>query len=207
MRWRRRRKSARPYICLDQLGLGVDALGAAVVVFAGQSGADGVLIEPQTADKRVDVRQVHLLRGADPLLQPAWVVVGGDEELGESRTRQASWLISGQALVVLWSSSCWSGLRVSGRVSSRGRACGVKGRVGRLDAALGDVAVEELLAAGVAAFPDLAQELKDGFSRRAHSRRPTPASSRSWTCCHRARVVVFPPSSLRTREALAQQPL
>src|SRR5437763_4915411 len=75
---------AAVHLPLDQLnGLGVDAFGAAVVVFAGQGGADGVLVESETADERVDVRQVRLFGGADPLLQPAGVVVGGDEELGE----------------------------------------------------------------------------------------------------------------------------
>jgi hypothetical protein len=71
------------HLSLDQLGLGVDAFGAAVVVFAGQGGADGVLVKSETADERVDVRQVRLVRGADPLLQPVSVVVGGGEELGE----------------------------------------------------------------------------------------------------------------------------
>jgi hypothetical protein len=61
-------------------GLGVDAFGATVVIFAGQGGADRVVVESRTADERVHVWQVRLLRGADPLLQPFPVVVGGGKE-------------------------------------------------------------------------------------------------------------------------------
>ena len=43
----------------DRLGFGVDASGVAVVVFAGQGGVDGVVVESQTADEGVDGRQVR----------------------------------------------------------------------------------------------------------------------------------------------------
>jgi hypothetical protein len=42
----------------------------------------------------------------------------GVRSWAKARTKAASWFISAQALVVLARSSCWSGRRVSGRLSS-----------------------------------------------------------------------------------------
>jgi hypothetical protein len=88
----------------------------------------------------------------------------GLSRAAKERTRAARLFISGQAAVSPASSGRWPSLRASCRVS-RSRVTRLGDRCGRLDAALGDVAVEQVHAAGVAEFADLGEHALDGHGR------------------------------------------
>ncbi|GAA1217770.1 hypothetical protein GCM10009646_01160 [Streptomyces aureus] len=78
MRWRRRAKRARPYICRA-----ISILGSAVVVQERERGGHGVTVPLQASGEGVQVRQIGCTDLHDSGLESVGISWIGHQELGE----------------------------------------------------------------------------------------------------------------------------
>lgn len=71
------------YLARDPLGLGVHAFGGAVVEGHGQGRADGIAVLNQPADESMQVSQVSIADGGDPLFKTVGVALAWGEQASE----------------------------------------------------------------------------------------------------------------------------
>ena len=107
---------ASVHLSFDHFGLGVDSLGASVVVREGERGGGGLDVQVQAAGEGVQVGRVGGARAGDPLLEPGVVAwVGGqqgregDDEAGQGGHLGAGCGELGERLVLAGGEAVWPG--------------------------------------------------------------------------------------------------
>ena len=132
----------------------------------GQGGVHGVAVEIESAGEGVQVGQVGVPCLGDPDGEVLGVVVGGSEqggegadEAGEGGRLRAGGHEGVEELPLVVFELVGGGEQVAGETAWRDR------RPVALDPALGDVAVEQVEAAGVAELSDLLEQAEDRDGR------------------------------------------
>ena len=149
------------HLALDHLGLGVDALSAAVVVREGDRRGGGLDVEVEPVGEGVQAGQAGGSCGRDPLAEEAGVarVRGQQGREGADEAREGGHLEAGGEPARTF---CWLAVRLAGRVSSsraarRGDRCG-RSTLGRPWVMYSD---KQVRAARVAELRDLPQQPLD----------------------------------------------
>ena len=107
---------ASVHLSFDHLGLGVDSLGASVVVRKGERGGGGLDVQVQAAGEGVHVGQVRIPRGGDPLAEPGVVARVGSQQAGEGAGQsgqgghlRAGAFEAGERLLLAGGEAVWPG--------------------------------------------------------------------------------------------------
>jgi len=112
---------ASVHLAFDHLGLGVDSLGAAVVVREGERGGSGLAVQVEAAGEGVQVGRLAARAAVIHFCRRLALRGSGVSRPAKERTRLARAVISGQAAVSPVRISCWPAVGLDGRVS-RSRA-------------------------------------------------------------------------------------